>query len=72
MWPFGTSSWLVECFGFSRVRTLGSHHIYSHPGVPELINVQPVRSKAKPYQIRQFLRLVRRYKLKPVWEHKKR
>lgn len=54
---------LVEGFGFSLVRTSGSHHIYSHPGIPELVNLQNVKGQAKAYQIRQFLRLVERYNL---------
>jgi len=32
--------------------------------VPELVNVQEVRGEAKPYQIRQFLRLAERYNLR--------
>ena len=54
---------LVEAFGFKLARTSGSHHIYAHSGIPELINLQEVRGEAKPYQIRQFLRLVERYNL---------
>ena len=54
---------LVEAFGFELSRTSGSHHIFSHPEAPELLNLQEVRGQAKPYQIRQFLRLVERYAL---------
>jgi predicted RNA binding protein YcfA (HicA-like mRNA interferase family) len=54
---------LVELFGFNLVRVSGSHHIYSHPRIPELMNIQNVTGKAKPYQIRQFLRIVERYNL---------
>jgi len=54
---------LVESFGFELRRTRGSHHIFVHPEVPELLNLQEVRGEAKPYQIRQFLRLVERYAL---------
>ncbi len=54
---------LVESFGFSLMRVSGSHHIFSHPGVPELVNLQELKGQAKPYQIRQFLRLVERYNL---------
>jgi len=32
--------------------TLGSHHIFVHPQVQELVNLQNVGGKAKPYQIR--------------------
>ena len=55
---------LVEGFGFRLVRVSGSHHIFSHPDIPELVNLQAVRGEAKPYQIRQLLRLVERYNMK--------
>ena len=54
---------LVEGFGFTPARTSGSHHIYSHPGIPELVNLQNVKGQAKPYQILQLLKLVERYNL---------
>lgn len=54
---------LVEALGFELQRTSGSHHIFAHPEVPELLNLQEVAGEAKPYQIRQFLRLVERYSL---------
>jgi hypothetical protein len=54
---------LVEAFGFRRSRTQGSHQIFVHPEIPELLNLQDVKGQAKPYQIRQFLRLVERYNL---------
>lgn len=54
---------LLEASGFRLQRVEGSHHLFGCPGVPELLNVQPVSGEAKPYQIRQFLRLVERYNL---------
>jgi predicted RNA binding protein YcfA (HicA-like mRNA interferase family) len=62
--PFGEIVSLVTGFGFTLKRTSGSHHIFSHPGIPELINLQEVSGEAKPYQIRQFLRLVEKYNIK--------
>ena len=59
---------LVEAFGFRLSRVKGSHHIFVHPQVQELVNLQNVGGKAKPYQIRQFLRLVERYNLTMVDE----
>jgi hypothetical protein len=56
---------LAEAVGFELQRTSGSHHIFAHPDVPELLNMQEVAGEAKPYQIRQFLRLVERYSLSP-------
>ena len=55
---------LVEGFGFGLVRVNGSHHIFAQPGIDELINLQRVGREAKPYQIRQFLRLVERNELR--------
>lgn len=55
---------LLDGFGFRLVRVSGSHHIFAHPDIPEVINFQSVGGEAKPYQIRQFLRLVERYNLK--------
>jgi predicted RNA binding protein YcfA (HicA-like mRNA interferase family) len=54
---------LVEAFGFRLSRTSGSHHIFIHPAVREMVNLQEVNGKAKPYQIHQFLQLVERYNL---------
>jgi len=59
---------LVEAFGFRLSQVKGSHHIFVHPRVRELINLQDVGGKAKPYQILQFLRLVERYNLTMVDE----
>lgn len=55
---------LVEAFGFRLARTTGSHHIFVHPSVEELLNLQEVGAEAKPYQIRQFLGLVEKYNLR--------
>lgn len=49
---------LVEAFGFQQLRTQGSHHIYARAGVLEMLNLQQFGGEAKPYQIRQFLKLV--------------
>ena len=54
---------LVESFGFRQSRVKGSHHIYTHDDVRELVNLQEVGGQAKPYQIRQFLKLVEEYNL---------
>jgi predicted RNA binding protein YcfA (HicA-like mRNA interferase family) len=54
---------LVEAFGFRLSRVSGSHHILIHSEVREMINLQEVNGKAKPYQVQQFLHLVERYNL---------
>ena len=54
---------LAEAFGFRLSRGKGSHHIFTHSDVPKLVNLQNVNGKAKPYQVRQFLKLVEEYNL---------
>jgi hypothetical protein len=54
---------LVEAFGFRLIRTSGSHHIFGRTGIAEQLNLQRVNGRAKPYQIRQFLKIVERYNL---------
>jgi predicted RNA binding protein YcfA (HicA-like mRNA interferase family) len=53
----------TEAFGFRLSRISGSHHIYVHADSPELVNLQSVNGKAKPYQVKQLLRLIERYNL---------
>lgn len=54
---------LVEAYGFRLDRINGSHHIFIHAEVNELVNIQNVKGKAKPYQIKQFLSIVEKYNL---------
>lgn len=39
---------LIEAFGFRLSRVNGSHHVFVHPEVPELVNLQEIGGKAKP------------------------
>jgi hypothetical protein len=55
---------LAGAFGFRLLRVNGSHHILDHPDVSEQLNLQEVRGKAKPYQFRQFLKIVEDHNLK--------
>jgi len=61
---FADARALVEAAGFAILRIEGSHHIFSHPAIPELVNLQNVSGEAKPYQLRQFLKLLERYDLR--------
>ena len=54
---------LAEAVGFELDRVSGSHRIFVHPQVPDLLDLQEVRGEAKPYQVRQFLQLVEKYGL---------
>ena len=55
---------LVQGFGFRLSRVEGSHHIFIHPDMPELVNLQEVKGEAKPYQVRQFIKLVEKHNLR--------
>ena len=55
---------LVEAFGFRLARISGSHHIFVHPSISELVNLQNANGQAKSNQIRQFLKLMEKYDLK--------
>ena len=60
--PFGGICRLLLDFGF-RDRVKGSHHIFVKDGVDEIINLQPLGAKAKPYQVKQVRNLVLKYRL---------
>jgi hypothetical protein len=53
----------AQAFGFHLARISSSHHIFIHPDIPEPINLQNVNGKAKPYQVKQLLRLIEKYDL---------
>lgn len=55
---------MVEAFGFSLERVNGSHHIFAHPDISELVTLQEVRGEVKPFQVRQFMKLLERYDLR--------
>ena len=53
---------LLKKFSF-QVRVHGDHHIFTKSGLVEIINLQPVNSKVKPYQVKQVRNLLRTYRL---------
>jgi predicted RNA binding protein YcfA (HicA-like mRNA interferase family) len=56
---------LMGAFGFRLERISGSHHIFSHPDVPQHVSTQPdSNGQAKDYQLKQFARLIEKYDLK--------
>ena len=60
---FNDFTQLVRAFGFKLDQIKGSHHIYIHPEIRELVNIQNVKGEVKPYQINQFLTLIEKYNL---------
>jgi predicted RNA binding protein YcfA (HicA-like mRNA interferase family) len=53
---------LLNKFGFDE-RIKGSHHIFTKDKVEEIINIQPIGSKAKAYQVKQVRNLILKYNL---------
>lgn len=53
---------VLDSCGFS-VRIKGDHFIYTHNEVVEIINIQPLGNKAKPYQVKQVREILTKYKL---------
>jgi predicted RNA binding protein YcfA (HicA-like mRNA interferase family) len=57
---------LVQSLGFVLDRVQGSHHVYVHPGRPDLaiVNLQEGKNgQAKVYQVEQVLNLVDAHEL---------
>jgi len=54
---------IAEVFGFQFKGGKGSHWIYFKEGIEELLNFQNVGGKAKPYQIRQLIKIIEKYNL---------
>jgi predicted RNA binding protein YcfA (HicA-like mRNA interferase family) len=44
-------------------RVRGSHHVFSKPGISEILNLQSCGHEAKAYQVRQVRKLIQRHNL---------
>lgn len=53
---------LLRWLGFDE-RVRGSHRIFTRADIVEILNIQPVGSRAKPYQVKQVRALLLRYRL---------
>ena len=53
---------ILDRLGFV-CRIKGDHFIYTKDGIEEIINIQPIGSKAKAYQVKQVRDIVLMYKL---------
>ena len=53
---------ILDRLGF-QCRIKGDHFIYTRDDVEEIINIQPVGNKAKPYQVKQVRNIILRYQL---------
>ena len=53
---------VLDRLGF-QCRIKGDHFIYTRGDVEEIINIQPVGNKAKPYQVKQVRNIILKYQL---------
>ena len=53
----------LELFGFKYKGGKGSHVVYTREGIREILVFQNVRGRVKPYQVKQFLKIVEEYRL---------
>ena len=53
---------VLDRLGF-QCRIKGDHFIYTKDGVEEIINIQPMGNKAKPYQVKQMRNIILKYQL---------
>ncbi len=60
--PFKALCYLLNRLDFEE-RIRGDHHIFTRVDVEEIINLQPIGSKAKSYQIKQVRNLFIKYQL---------
>lgn len=54
---------IAEAFGFQFKGGKGSHRIYLRKYINEMLNFQNVSGKAKPYQVRQLIKIIDKYNL---------
>ncbi len=54
---------LAELFGFKYKGGKGSHKVYSKKDIPEILNFQNVNGMVRPYQVKQFLKIIEDYNL---------
>lgn len=60
--PFGALCNLLEKLGFDR-RIRGDRHVFWMDGVDEILNLQPIGSKAKAYQVKQVRNVILKHRL---------
>lgn len=53
---------LLDELGFNE-RIAGDHHIFYKNGIEEIINLQPIGSLAKAYQVKQVRNIILKYRL---------
>jgi hypothetical protein len=57
---------IAEAFGFETRKSSGSHRVYYRDGVREILNFQNDAGWAKPYQVKQFIKIIEKYELQEI------
>lgn len=57
---------IAEAFGFETRMGSGSHRVYFRDGVREILNFQNDEGWAKPYQVKQFIKIIEKYELQEI------
>jgi hypothetical protein len=53
---------LLKSLGFTE-RIRGDHYIFTKAGIEDILNLQPLKAKAKAYQVKQVRGVMLKYKL---------
>lgn len=61
--PFSELCSVLKYLGFKE-RIKGSHHIFFKDGIEEILNIQPKKSKAKLYQVKQVRNIILKYRFR--------
>ena len=54
---------VLKYLGFEE-RIKGSHYIFYKEGIEDILNLQPKKTKAKPYQVKQVRSIILKYKIR--------
>jgi len=54
---------IAESFGFQTRKGSGSHRVFYRDDLWEILNFQNESGWAKAYQVRQFIKIIEKYKL---------
>jgi hypothetical protein len=61
--PFDQTCTMLRSLGLDE-RIRGSHHVFTREGIAELVVIQEVEGKVKPYQVKQVRAVLKKYNLR--------
>ena len=57
---------IAVAFGFQTRKSSGSHRVFFKDGIREILNFQNENGWAKPYQVKQFIKIIEKYELQEI------